>query len=558
MLLVATLLLMLAGLAGMWLSILPSHLLSKAAQNLSDTSGLMLEAERPRLRFHNGLTLELESVGLTSRDNDALSATSRSASLSVGWSSLFGRSPQVSRVDLDTPVITLDVSEVWHWGGMVQHLALRDGTLRLKDEKLKATVNLADINGSWMQGEDGIARLQLGYLQDKNLMRLSAEFESAERLFNSGSPSDITLTGKGVTAAFSGRSGFAAGLQLDGQLNVETASSTRLAQLFGISTSANSTTLPMSFSSAFSLSGLAATLNGLQGKIASTAFSGQLGLLPGADRIVVSGSLKADSIFIWERQSPLANPWSETPILLFDALAIDSDVTLTTEKLVLREQDMGAANLSLATKDGSGTLTLSSERFAGGSFSAALDLTREGLQAKVSARAVEAQSALAGLLGLDWISGPLDVSLDFTGKGNSIASLIGSAAGKATMSSPSLTLKGLDLGALKRPDAALEWSTEQTTQGLKILLEGDLRDGIIVLKDSDLAGQGIVAKPIGEIDVLRQHFALGFAPKAKGVAEGLTLLGHWSKPVAGTSAIPELRQSNDTGKPAKAEAPPAN
>ena len=558
MLLVATLLLLLAGLAGVWLSILPSHLLSKAAREMANTSGLVLEGERPRLRFDDGLTLDVESVGIASRDSDALSATARSGRFSIGWSSLFGRTPQISTVALDAPVITLDLGKPLALGGMPESLTVQDGTLRLTDDRLRATISLAEVNGNWTRKDNGAALLQLNYLLDKSLMRLSLDLEDAGRLLSNGSPADITLTGKDVTASFSGRASLAKGLELDGQMNVDSASYVNLAQVFGIAFGAGHTPLPLSWKAGLSLSGLSATMNSVDGRIGPSAVKGQLKLSPGADRMVITGNLKADTVSVWAPESPLAKAWSEAPLPVFDVLAVDSDLTLDADRLVLRGQDMGSASLALAGKDGAARLTLSTDQFAGGAFSAGLDVTPEGLSGEVKAKAVEAQSALAGLVGIDWLSGPLDMTVTFKGTGRTVDNLIGTATGNVSLVSSRLDVRGLDLAVLKQAGAPWSWSPDNAAEKLKLALQGKMQDGIIVLSDSEISGDGFAGKPVGDIDLLRQHLSIGFAPKAKGISDGVVLQGPWMTPDLGIGTAPALRQSKDTGKPAKAEAPHAN
>ena len=531
LLLVATLTLVLAALVAFWIALMPQRILHQIAERFRTEQNLVLEARNPKLRFDGGLVLQLESVTLTDGRDNTTALTARDMSMNAGWSALFGGVVMADTVTLNAPVLNIDVAAKSNWHSLpARTVIIREGVIKLRDATRNAVVALSDVNGR-LTTDEGI-KLDISFLQGGVITSLAAEADSMARLIDTGSPVDISLSAKDRILSFSGRARFNAGLALDGQLTAEGGDTGQMLDWLDMPLRSLDGAGALSLGAGVSTSGLSATLNNVTGKIDVQDFKGQANIQAGPDRMKLTADLTMATLDFLPRKSLLAQGWSEKPFVMADLIALDADIKLKVDQLVLRGHDQGTADVALTTTGGQ--LLLNATLPAAKLF-LAVKPKNQMLQvdAVVDAKSVEAKTFLGGLLGFDRFSGPINVELKTTAEGASPAALVSTLKGNISIAAKKAALKGVDLPEiLSTPRQGWQASDNATSTGLDFSVEAKIFEGVATLGKAEFAAAGTTVKAKGEVDLLRQAFDISLLPKGNVQA----IRGSWASPLFAANA----------------------
>jgi hypothetical protein len=546
LLIVITLCLILVSLTVFWIAAMPQQLLGTLKRSIASQGNYALDATSPTLSFRDGLALRLENVTLGNSTSASLSAGRMD--IKLGLTSLFGGGIVADDVVLDTAVITLDVSETSSLPKLfARRITLQESTLRLRDEKRLAVVGLSDVNGHLAMQPDGAAKADLTFLLADQLTSFVAEAENAERLFTTGSPADISLSTPRMLISFSGQAKLSAGIALAGQSIIESEDAAALFRWLGMPFDALVGVGHFSLEGGVVMQNLSTQFDKFEARVGTESVTGTASISAGPDVMNLAGEWSVPRLSMFASELLYATPWSEKPFSVADVTAANLDVKLNVGHLLLRGRDMGAVAVSLKTADQRITVSLPRQPFATGETEAAFVFTQDKgaltLDAKIEATAVDAKLILGGILGLDAVQGPIDLSVTTKQQGNSLADLISTTSGIMKLASKNLSVAGSDLSTrLSTPGSGWQASAGASTTGLTLQTTAVLTDGIATLDQATLKLGSVVLKPRGEVDVLRQAFALQLSPKT-------TMTGAWTAPVFAKGELPQIKS---------AATPPAN
>ncbi len=508
---------------------MPQRILHQIAERFRSEQGSVLEARNPRLRFDGGFVLQLESVTLTDGSDNTAALIARDMSMNVGVAALFGGAAIADTVTLNAPVLNIDVTAKSNWQSLPAHTVIvREGVIKLRDATRKSVVALSDVNGRLTTGEG--VKIDISFLQDGAITSLVADADSMARLVDTGSPVDISVSAKGRILSFSGRAVFNSGLALDGQLTAEGSDTGTMIEWLGMPLQSLKTSGPISISAGVSTTGLSATFNNVAGKFAGQDIKGQMNIQAGPDRMKLTADLTMAALNVLPEMSLLTTPWREKPFNFADLNALDADVKIEADQLLLRGVNQGPSDVALTTTNGTMLLDIT---LPAAKMFLAIKSEHQTVQvdAAVDAKSVEAKMFLGGLLGFDRMSGLLDVTLKTSAQGASPAGLVSTLKGNINMTSKKATISGIDLAtALNSPHQG--WQASDTSAAIDLAVEAKLDEGVATFSKADITASGTTAKLKGEVDLLRQAFNISLAPKGKVQA----IKGTWVSPLFAADA----------------------
>jgi AsmA family len=538
-LLVITLSLLLVALGTFWLAWLPQRMVSHLKQKMLQENGLVLEAQAPQFGFDQGLVLSLDQVSLATPDGSRSSLTAEQIDVKVGFTTLFGASLSPEDLVLRKPVINLDVTTAnLQLAGFVGSLTIVDGTLRLRDPSLKGDLALSDVNGVTTTSPNGAGKIDLRFIQNSVLSNLVVEVDNVAKLSDEGSPLDAALSAKGMIFSFSGRGRLHDGIGMDGTVLLEAQDAGSFLAWTGMPLKSFAEIGGLQGEAGISTEGLSAILNNLKLRVGSTEVTGMARLLTGPDRLSLVADVTADqlSIFAAPDAPPIfASAWSEVPWAWQDLSAAAANLKISTAALSVRGQNFGPATLTLVGDGITSHLVIDSKPPAAGavhlSFEVITDATSRKLETDIDIKAAPAKTMLAGLFGFAAMDGLLDLKLKSTAVGDNTAALVSSLSGPVSLKLSHGSIAGVDLAArLTQPGDGWNATAVATTQNLSLSFDANLREGILSLVQADGSVDGIILKPKGETDLLRQAFDIVLAPRGKAVDATLMLKGLWVQP----------------------------
>ena len=227
--------------------------------------------------------------------------------------------------------------------------------------------------------------------------------------------------------------------------------------------------------------------------------------------------------------------WSKTPIDAGALALFNGRIDLTAS--ALRVAGLSFADASLTTTVDRARAVVVLNRLSGysGSMSGQVVANnRNGLSVGGSLRAaaVEMESLLTDLAGIDRFTGKADTDLEFLGSGNSIHAIMNSLSGKGSLSMGRGTIKGIDLDSLMRQGLATGGTTVFDTLSASYTIENgnlynsDLLLGLPVISAS---GEGRIGLGARDIDYL-------FTPRTASATSGggvvipVRIRGPWADP----------------------------
>jgi len=529
LLLVATLSIMLIALAGFWLAYLPRLIVGNIKQAAVE-QGLQFSSSAVKLSFSESPALEFVDVTLAATGADGAGfLTAKSARVNLTLRHIFGLSTALDEVALDAPILDLNIQTLKMpvvLGGT--KIIFQDGVVKFRDPVLQATVLLREMNGSITTTTNGAARLSASGLLNDVLTDFAIDVEDAARIGTSGSPVDVSVNTRTVAMGFAGRLKALGAVQFDGRMSVDAADVRDATQLLGVALKSLTDSQQLHVDAGVSTTGARADFNVEPLKIGAALFAGKVTVAAGADRMKLNGNLTVDQLAFLakpETLPSLARPWSERTLPLTDLLALDADLTLTSQQTALGNLKLGPGKTKLNIQEGS--MTLAFEGASGGTqfnMELAHGADATALRLKGSGKAMDAQQLFGEGLGVPNIAGLLDIEFVLKAAGTSIAAAISTLAGSIGLTADAAALPGIDAKeTLLVPGTGWRVAANRSTQPVKLNLNFKLSEGIATVDQAEISASGVQLKASGEIDLLRQTLAIKLSPK-------LWLKGKWSNP----------------------------
>jgi AsmA protein len=159
----------------------------------------------------------------------------------------------------------------------------------------------------------------------------------------------------------------------------------------------------------------------------------------------------------------------------------------------------------------------------------------------LTARDIEAQSALTALAGLTRLSGKAEAGVEFLGVGQSVDAIMKSLSGRGSLSMGQGVISGIDLDRLIRTGTGSGGTTVFDSMSADFTIDrGDVRNDnlSIMLANFRAEGAGRIGLGVRDIDYLFTPIALR-ANSGQGLAIPIRITGPWSGP----RIVPDLEQA---------------
>lgn len=536
-LIVITLCLLMAAIASYWVALMPHRTLRNLQAEMLETSGIGLDAKLAGLDIGSGFGVKLEDVTLSNTGSSSWQLSAKSITLP----GLLGGNLVVNQAILDVDVASVTAGTL----RFPERLTIRDGILKLRDPSRQAVIAATDVNGDISsEGPNGL-KGQLAMVWGSQVADLSFDIEDVERFVAAGSPMDLTLKSKNMLLGFSGQGRADNGFKMVGQATAAAPDIGSFFRWLGMPVQSLDGIGALSLQSGLSGTGLSYTFDKLSGDIGAAAIKGNIIFEAGADRAKLSGDLNLSTISLWGPKTGatiLAQPWSEKPLPVSDLSSVDLDMTITTDQLKLRERDFGPVKTQLKNTAGQMALSLPEQNIADGTGNANINFSKSGADLKMESSAdlksATAQTLLGGFLGFDALDGTLNWSATVNGNGQSIAGLMSTLAGQMKFSSANATVQKINLKPpLTKPQSGWNAQDNLRTGDVRYDFEFSLQEGVATLRSGAMNFNGIDLNPKGEIDLLRQAFALRLSPKGKDTNPQMSISGPWSSPEFSASGV---------------------
>ena len=357
-----------------------------------------------------------------------------------------------------------------------------------------------------------------------------------------------------LRAVFAGRLTAVAALQFDGQATVSTPSLRRAIEWLGtpmgqgsilgagsIEGVANWTRSTISFDQAdVELDGntaqgaLAATFGGVRPAVEGTLSTDKLDLSPYLEAI------RADVT--------AAGPWPMAPARLPLAAALDADVRLSADEVIMAGATTGRTVATVALEDGALDVGVGEADFLGGKVTANLDLAAadDGLAAKASATfdTVPAGPVLADLAGISALNGSASATFDLTSRGKTWGEVANNLAGTGKIAVADGSLAGFDMAALATamgdPLAEPVSVGAGTTFFAGLTATLAIATGKISSDDLTMRGSDYALSLKGSGSVLSGSVQAAGTLIKGGESDALAITGTWSEPTVAPANAPTL------------------
>ncbi len=270
----------------------------------------------------------------------------------------------------------------------------------------------------------------------------------------------------------------------------------------------------------------------------------------------------------WSEQNPTGTiqPWSDDPITISGLESMDAKVDITSPSIIMDRIKLSDADGTVNLRNGTLTADLERMKLYGGNAAGKFALSsRNGVPAvaiDATIKSVTAKNFFAASGGFDKITGTSDLTMSFTGSGQSQAEIMKSLSGDGIFKIVKGQLLGLDADSLLTGVEQAITSRALPSQGLGLGGTTDFNDidsrfslsnGRATLSGFSLKSGGFSMDADGSIDIGQQTIDIGIRPKLAGTSE----LANFGVPLRFTGGFGKAKAGLDSdflGEIAKAKA----
>ncbi len=296
-----------------------------------------------------------------------------------------------------------------------------------------------------------------------------------------------------------------------------------------------------------------AAFRDLRVRVDGNAFDGELTLRQEEGRPYVSATLKSDFVALkpmFADAPPLAGPdgaWSQKPLDPPDLTGADLDVKIAARHARLGRITLDGASMTAAVRDGALDLSLVEAEAYHGRLKARASFKPVGrdlvMHAAAQTTGVDARALLWDAFGKDALGGALDSSATFDAHGETVAEMVRSLNGRATLTLTDGEIAGVDFDRAlrrfeKRPLASAQdirsGSSPLTRAATTLLVE----NGVATLENGVASGPGFALAFTGTANLAERSLAIKAAareadgagkPRDKGLQIAFDLAGAWDE-----------------------------
>lgn len=431
----------------------------------------------------------------------------------------------------------------------LESLQIRNGQLRLRPSPDAAVIELTEVDlQTAVPLFDGPVSVSAEALKNGQPITLEAEVASLAG-FLGGKLGDLQLTATAGTnrLTFTGRA-TASPAMAEGRVEIdlpdrpalETMQGAPLPDLpqgYGAEQLAAKADLTLTRDGSLHLRGAEITTDG-------HLWSAEIDLQPGKTRPRLTGRLQTESLPLpmedGSGDGAPADGWPTTPIDASALGQLDADLALSAQSVAVGGVTLGPTRARLQLDDARAVLVLSEVQAYGGEAKGQIVVNaRKGLStsAKLGVNGLDTQALLADLAGSDRLIGKADLQLDLLASGTTVAALMASLSGKASLSMGKGEVAGLDIaGMLRTMDPGYVGEGKRTVFD-RLSVSTTLKDGVATSEDLALTSTLFTAGGTGSVDLGQRKISYRLLPQLAAKADGsagltvpVLISGPWAKP----------------------------
>ncbi len=423
--------------------------------------------------------------------------------------------------------------------GLPLRVRFDHGVVRYIDEPNAKSFVMMDVEGLADFDSKNQIHINAAMTVADERAHIALNLTSLSRAFNDGSPFDFNLDVGGAALSYAGRLVASKGIDLAGQMRVDTNDARRLFKWVGIDLHGINSKAPFSLATAVESTRDFIQFKNSEIMLSGMAAKGDVTYLSHAARPNLDLELKFENLntdlFLNSTQHL---SWSEKSYDLHNVNALDIVYRLVAKKLRVGVFETADARVNGTLKDGVLVSTVSSPNLGEAKINFNGHETPAKLGIEMALTVSDARAFMQQFVGMNWYSGAMTLNGKLETLGNSQSSMIGALNGQIEMKSSQAGFKGVSLSALAgkaivQPVAG--WDSGETDP-VVFSSRFNVADGIANIQNHSLTAPGVAITASGEVDLLRQ--ALKFDARVKssrgdGKPALIAVEGPWANPTIG-------------------------
>jgi uncharacterized protein involved in outer membrane biogenesis len=534
-----------------WLLVIVPGLVAKTAQEdmARQTGRTLIVNNGASMQFSPvmGVALHDVSVAGVSTNSEAV-VSAKTLRVPASLFQLLTLQIPRQEIELEEPIFTLQIDAAGQ-SNVMNPQAIEDlrntlpplrvrfenGVFKYIDEPNAKNSTVTDVEGLIDFDAQKEAHINAAMTVAGERTHIAANLKSLTRAFQDGSPFDFNLDAMGAAISFGGRIVATQGIDLAGQVRVDTNNAARLFKWVGLDFRGLNNNVPLALTSALESSRTTILFKQSEISISGMKAKGDISVVtnlkPNVTLDLKFENLNTD-MFV---DSKYNVNWDERPFDIHNLNVLDLSFELAAAKMRIGEFETEDANISGSLKYGVLTSTVTSPNLG----EAKIDFNAHEAPAKLkldlALTLVDAKTFMQQFASMGWFSGALAVNGKIETVGNSQSEMIGALDGHLELKSSEAVLKGVALSALAGKAVVqliTGWDggeTEPAVFNSKFVLA----DGIANVQDNSLTAPGVKITSSGDVDLLRQALNLDARVnlgRADGKPVQIAVEGPWAKP----------------------------
>lgn len=408
------------------------------------------------------------------------------------------------------------------------------GVLKYLDEPNAHRFTLTDIEGLVDLNAQNETKINAAMTVAGERTHIAASLKSLTRAFRDGSPLEFNLDAAGASISYGGRVVATQGVDLAGQLRVDTDNTARLSKWMGLDFHGLAGNVPFALTAALEANMSKIKLGRSDVLISGMKAKGDVSITHRTAKPNIVMDMQFENLntdlFLDSKQS---KNWSEKPFDVDNFNMLDVSYTLAATKM--RVGAFEARDVQIAGNLSNGVLasTVNSPNLGETKIEFDSLATPEKLNLELGLTISDATSFMRQFASMNWYSGPMELNGKITAVGNNQAAMIGALDGQLEIKSNEAVFKGVSLAALAKKAAvqAITGWNDGDTEAVAFSSKFILVDGIATVQENNVSAPGVKISTTGDIDVLRQAINLSAQIKNAGKPVQISVEGPWGKPV---------------------------
>jgi AsmA protein len=411
-----------------------------------------------------------------------------------------------------------------------------NGVFRYIDEPHAKNIIVTEVEGLIDFDAQNEAQINAAMAVAGERTHIAAHLKSLSRAFQDGSPFDFNLDAVGASISYGGRVVAKQGINLAGQVRIDTSNAVRLFKWLGVDFHGLNNNVPLALTAALESDHATILLKQSDISFSNMKAKGDIsiasGLKPNVALDLNFENLNTD-LFLNSKQNV---NWSDRPFDLHNLNLVDLSFKLIAAKMRVGGFETGNGDVSGSLKGGMLTSTVTGPSLGQTTIEFDARETPAKLKLEIALNLSDAKTFMQQFAGMNWLSGSMALNGKIETTGKSQAEMIGALGGQLELKSSETIFKGVSLSALASK-AVIQpitgWDGGET-ETVAFRSKFILADGIATLQDNSFTAPGIKITTSGDIDVLRQALNLNARVnlgRADGKPSQIAVEGPWAKPI---------------------------